>query len=84
MLLMPLLLHTPKTHVKGVSNMLFINSTKYIFLERMVILLSHWARTTVVSILFPLENVYFRSSTNLLATKFTDTEKNVLFINSNK
>jgi hypothetical protein len=84
MLLMPLLLHTPKTHAKGVSNMLFINSTKYLFLERMVILLSHWARTTVVLVLFPLENVYFRSSTNLLATKFTDTEKNVLFINSTK
>ena len=52
------LLHAHKTHVKGVSNMLFIkNSTKYIFLERMVILLSHWACPSVVSIPFPLENV---------------------------
>jgi len=32
-LLMLLLLHAPKTHVKGVSNMLFINSTNYLFLE---------------------------------------------------
>jgi len=28
---MLLLLYTPKTHAKGVSNMLFINSTKYLF-----------------------------------------------------
>jgi len=68
------LLHTSETHAKGMSNMLFINSTKYLFSERMVILLSHWAHPTVVSIPFPLENVYFHSSTNLLATKFTDTE----------
>jgi hypothetical protein len=54
---MLLLLHAPKTHAKGVSNMLFINSTKYLFLERMAILLSHWACPAVISILFPGENV---------------------------
>ena len=54
---MLLLLHAPKTHAKGVSNMLFINSTKYLFLERMVILLSHWARRAVFLIPFPLENM---------------------------
>jgi hypothetical protein len=36
-----LLLHAPKTHAEGVSYMLFVDSTKYLFLERMVILLSH-------------------------------------------
>ena len=56
-LLMLLLLHAPKTHAKGVSNMLFINSTKYLFSERMVILLSHWSCPSVVSIPFSLENV---------------------------
>jgi hypothetical protein len=52
---MLLLLHAPKTHVKGVSNMLFINSTKYPFLERMVILL----------IPFPLENVSSLTAQNI-------------------
>ncbi len=51
------LLHAPKTHAKGVSIMLFINSTKYLFLERMVILLSQWDRPSVVLIPFPLDNV---------------------------
>ena len=51
------LLHAPKTHAKGVSNMLFINNTKYLFSERMVILLSHCARPAVVLIPFSLENV---------------------------
>jgi hypothetical protein len=53
---MSLLLHTPETHVKGVSNMLFINSMKNLFLERMVIY-CHIARPTVVLIPFPIENV---------------------------
>jgi hypothetical protein len=52
---MLLLLHAPKTHVKGVSNMLFINSTKYPFSERMVILL----------IPFPLENVSSLTAQNI-------------------
>ena len=54
---MLLLLHAPETHAKGVSNMLFIDSTKYLFSERMVILLSHWARPAVILIPFPVENV---------------------------
>jgi hypothetical protein len=52
---MLLLLHAPETHAKGVSNMLFINSTIYPFSERMVIFL----------IPFPLENVSSLTAQNI-------------------
>ena len=62
-----LLLHAPETHVEEVSYMLFVNSTKYLFSERMVILLSHLAIPSAVLIQFPLENVCSKQLNSLTA-----------------